>query len=37
VEAARESAAQIAEQAEWKHFFKYYEQAYDIALRKVRP
>lgn len=34
---ARQAAERIAEQAEWKHFFKYYLQAYDIALRKVRP
>ena len=33
VETARKSAAEIAEQAEWKHFFTYYEQAYDIALK----
>ncbi len=31
---AREKAAQIAEKAEWKHFFTYYEQAYQIALNK---
>ena len=31
---AREKAAQIAEKAEWKHFFTYYDQAYQIALNK---
>lgn len=35
VEKARKSAAQIAEQAEWQHFFKYYEEAYKIALKKA--
>ena len=33
VEKAREGAAAIAEKAEWKHFFTYYEQAYAIALK----
>ena len=37
VQRARKGAAAIAEKAEWKHFFPYYEQAYDIALRKIRP
>ena len=32
---AREAAATIAKQADWKHFFKYYRQAYDIALKKA--
>lgn len=36
VEHARKGAAAIAEKAEWKHFFPYYEQAYDIALGKIR-
>lgn len=31
---ARKAAATIAEKAEWKHFFPYYEQAYQIALSK---
>ena len=31
---ARKAAAQVAEQAEWKHFISYYYKAYDIALRK---
>lgn len=31
----RVSAAAIAKKAEWRCFFKYYRQAYDIALRKV--
>ena len=30
----RKQAAAIAEKALWKHFIRYYEQAYDIALRK---
>ena len=32
---ARKAAAQVAEQAEWKHFISYYYKAYDIALRKA--
>ena len=31
---ARKEAAAVAKRAEWKHFFKYYRQAYDIALKK---
>ena len=31
---ARKSAADIAAKADWKHFFKYYRQAYSIALKK---
>ena len=31
---ARKEAAAVAQKADWKHFFKYYRQAYDIALRK---
>jgi glycogen synthase len=31
----RKKAADIAEKALWKHFIKYYFQAYDIALRKA--
>lgn len=34
-EKARKAAAAIAEQAEWKHFFTYYEEAYKIALEKA--
>ena len=30
----RKKASAIAEKALWKHFIRYYEQAYDIALRK---
>lgn len=30
---ARRAAAAIAEQAEWKHFFSFYEEAYKIAAR----
>ena len=31
----RKRAAQVAEQALWKHFIQYYYRAYDIALRKA--
>ena len=31
---ARNAAAAIAEKAEWKHFFRYYKEAYEIALKK---
>lgn len=34
-EAARRAAAALAEKAEWKHFIRYYYEAYDFALRKV--
>ena len=30
---ARKAAESIAQKADWKHFFKYYRQAYDIALK----
>ena len=30
---ARKAAEAIAKKADWKHFFKYYRQAYDIALK----
>ena len=30
---ARKAAEDIAKRADWKHFFKYYRQAYDIALK----
>ncbi len=33
-EQARKAAAQVAEKAEWKHFFEYYRQAYSFALGK---
>ena len=33
-EVARKAAAAVAKKADWKHFFKYYRQAYDIALKK---
>ena len=33
---ARKEAAAVAKKAEWKHFFQYYRQAYDIALRKAQ-
>ena len=32
---ASRKAAGIAEKALWKHFFRYYDEAYDIALNKV--
>lgn len=35
VSAARKAAGKIAEKALWKHFIKYYYEAYDIALRKA--
>ena len=31
---AREQAAALAKKADWKHFFKYYRKAYEIALKK---
>ncbi|MCD7902087.1 MAG: glycogen/starch synthase [Bacteroides sp.] len=31
----RRSAAEVAEQALWKHFIQYYYEAYDIALRRA--
>ena len=34
VKATRKAAERVAEQALWKHFIKYYYEAYDIALRK---
>ena len=34
VQNIRQRAAQVAEQALWKHFIQYYYKAYDIALRK---
>lgn len=30
----RKSAEAVAKKADWKHFFKYYREAYDIALKK---
>ena len=35
VEKIRKNASAIAEQALWKHFIKYYYEAYDIALRNA--
>ena len=32
---ARKEAATIAKKADWKHFFQYYREAYDIALTKA--
>lgn len=34
-EAERKAAYQLSKEAEWKHFFKYYKQAYQIALKKA--
>lgn len=34
IERARKAAASLAKKAEWKHFFKFYRKAYDIALNK---
>lgn len=36
VESICKSAADIAEKALWKHFIKYYNEAYDIALRNAQ-
>ena len=33
---ARKEAAAIAQKADWKHFFQYYREAYDIALTKAQ-
>lgn len=35
-EQIRHRAAEIAQQADWKHFFKYYHNAYHCALSKVQ-
>ena len=35
VKEIRKRAAEVAEQALWKHFIKYYYEAYDIALRNA--
>ncbi len=32
---ARKSAAALAAKAEWSHFFQFYREAYDIAIRKI--
>ena len=34
-EKARKAAAAVAKKADWKHFFKYYREAYSIALTKA--
>jgi len=34
IAALRKSAAAVGKEADWEHFFPYYEQAYDIALKK---
>ena len=31
---ARKESAAVAKKADWKHFFKYYRKAYEIALKK---
>ncbi len=33
---AREAAAALAKLADWKHFFKYYRKAYDIAIKNAK-
>ncbi len=33
-ETVRKKAARLADKAQWKHFIKYYYEAYDVALRK---
>ncbi|MBR1877585.1 MAG: glycogen/starch synthase [Paludibacteraceae bacterium] len=33
---ARKEAESVAKKADWKHFFRYYREAYDIALRKAQ-
>ncbi|MGN0235647.1 MAG: glycosyltransferase, partial [Paludibacteraceae bacterium] len=35
-EQVRQDAAAIAKKAEWRYFFKYYRQAYDIALKNIK-
>ena len=35
VDFARKQAAAVAKKAEWKYFFAYYREAYEIALRKA--
>ena len=37
VAALRKEATAVGKQADWTHFFPYYEQAYHIALTKKRP
>ena len=34
-EAQRKAAYELSKEAEWRHFFKYYKQAYQIALKKA--
>ena len=36
VKEIRANASDIAEKALWKHFIKYYYEAYDVALRKAQ-
>ena len=36
VKKIRKNAAAVAEKALWKHFIKYYYEAYDIALRNAK-
>ena len=36
MEQVRKDAAAVAKKAEWRYFFKYYRQAYDIALKAKR-
>ena len=36
VKEVRKRAAQVAEQALWKHFIQYYYEAYDVAIRNAK-
>ena len=36
VQIIRKNAADIAEKALWKHFIRYYYEAYDVALRNAK-
>lgn len=36
IKVIRKRAADIAEKALWKHFIKYYYEAYDVALRNAQ-
>ena len=36
VEHARQQAWAVSKKADWKHFFKYYRKAYEIALKKAQ-
>jgi hypothetical protein len=36
IKTVRKNAADIAEKALWKHFIKYYYEAYDVALHNAQ-